>query len=311
MIEVRDLFFNTPARRKFMRSPGSEFGRINDSVQKIAMVNADAGFTLTHNGRKALDLPRNQTRKERCVALMGKDIEDALLEFERVDDPLRGSVKVWGLAGMPSLGRATTKFQHVCVNGRPVKDRSLQHAIKEAYRGLMPPDRFPLLVAFIDMDPAQVDVNVHPQKSEVRFRNPSQLHGLVLTALRQRLLGADLTPSVGFRAPSPGARDFGSTDAPTLALQPATAAHPKAQHPAPHTPTDFVDSLRQMNPKQKGFVYQEVKKQLAEEAPGMMADDARPRSVPRPTGPRKPRRLRGFRDFRGNPEPHPRPPGPR
>lgn len=269
VIEVKDLFFNTPARRKFMRSPGSEFGHINDCVQKIAMVNADCGFTLTHNGRKVQDLPRNQTRKDRCVSLMGKDIQDALLEFERVDDPNRGSAKVWGLAGMPSLGRATTKFQHVCINGRPVKDRNLQHAIKEAYRGLMAPDRFPQLVAFIDMDPSQVDVNVHPQKSEVRFRNPSHLHGLVLTALRQRLLGADLTPSVGFRDSGFGSRQRFEAGGTAL-------ASPKTAEPTPaptiNTTGDFVDYFRKMDPTQKGFVYQEVKKQLQEEAPETISD---------------------------------------
>jgi len=287
VIEVRDLFFNTPARRKFMRSAGSEFGHINDTVQKIAMVNADCGFTLTHNGRKVQDLPRNQTRKDRCVSLMGKDIQDALLEFERVDDPNRGSAKVWGLAGMPSLGRATTKFQHVCINGRPVKDRNLQHAIKEAYRGLMAPDRFPQLVAFIDMDPSQVDVNVHPQKSEVRFRNPSHLHGLVLTALRQRLLGADLTPSVGFRDSGFGSRQRfesgGTALASPIAAEPAPA-------PTINTTGDFVDYFRKMDPTQKGFVYQEVKKQLKEEAPEQLQDEqeddllsGRPPAAPQPS----------------------------
>lgn len=269
VIEVKDLFFNTPARRKFMRSPGSEFGHINDTVQKIAVVNADCGFTLSHNGRKVQDLPRNQTRKDRCVSLMGKDIQEALLEFERTDDPTRGSARVWGLAGMPSLGRATTKFQHVCINGRPVKDRNLQHAIKEAYRGLMPPDRFPQIVAFIDMDPSQVDVNVHPQKSEVRFRNPSHLHGLVLTALRQRLLGADLTPSVGFRDSGSGQPmrfEAGGTALAPPVAEPAAA-------PTINTTSDFVDYFRRMDPTQKGFVYQEVKKQLAEDAPEQLQDE--------------------------------------
>lgn len=134
VIEVRDLFFNTPARRKFMRSPGSEFGHINDTLTRIAMVNPDAGFTLTHNGRSVRDLPPNQSRSERCIDLLGKDLAEGLLEFDHLDDPTRGSAHVWGLAGLPSLARATSKFQHVCINGRPIKDRSLGHAIKEAYQ---------------------------------------------------------------------------------------------------------------------------------------------------------------------------------
>ena len=254
VIEVRDLFFNTPARRKFMRSPASEFGHINDTLARIAMVNPDCGFTLTHNGRTVRDLPRNQSRRERCIDLLGKDLEEGLLEFDHHDDPSRGSAHAWGLAGMPSLARATSKFQHVCINGRPIKDRNLMHAIKEAYRGLMPPDKFPMVVLFIDLDPSEVDVNVHPQKAEVRFRHPSHVHGLVLTALRQRLLGADLTPAASFR---PSIPQLGSTDGGVQTAPPIRSTD------------EFVDYFKTMDPKQKGFVYQEVKEQLKQE----MADE--------------------------------------
>lgn len=280
VIEVRDLFFNTPARRKFMRSPGSEFGQINDTLQRIAMVNRDAGFTLMHNGRKVLELPAKQTRRDRCVALLGKDLAEGLLEFDQSDDPAPGSgaaarsggAHVWGLAGLPSLGRATSKFQYVTLNGRPIRDRNLAHAIREAYRGLMPPDRFPMVVLFIDLDPAQVDVNVHPQKAEVRFRNPSHVHGLVLTALRQRLLGADLTPSVGFRG---GVREFGQGTGAAeagpaggeLGREPLFSSSAPAAKSEIRNPSDFVDYFRHMDPKQKGFVYQEVKRQWREQAP--------------------------------------------
>ncbi|MFN3168226.1 MAG: DNA mismatch repair endonuclease MutL [Phycisphaeraceae bacterium] len=254
VIEVRDLFFNTPARRKFMRSPASEFGHINDTLARIAMVNPDCGFTLSHNGRTVRDLPPGQQRHDRCIDLLGKDLAEGLLAFDHHDDPARGSAHVWGLAGLPSLARATSKFQHVCVNGRPIKDRNLMHAIKEAYRGLMPPDKFPMVVLFIDLDPSQVDVNVHPQKAEVRFRHPSHAHGLVLTALRQRLLGADLTPSVGIRESGVGSRFSAG------GMQTATQA------PLIQTANDFVDYFKAMDPKQKGFVYSEVKRQLKEEA---------------------------------------------
>ncbi len=260
VIEVRDLFFNTPARRKFMRSPAGEFGHINDTLARIAIVNPDCGFTLAHNGRTVRDLPRNQSRRERCIDLLGKDLEEGLLEFDHHDDPQRGSAHAWGLAGLPSLARATSKFQHVCVNGRPIRDRRLMHAVKEAYRGLMPPDKFPMVVLFIDLDPSHVDVNVHPQKAEVRFRHPSHVHGLVLTALRQRLLGADLTPSATFRPPVPA---IGSTE-------PA----PVATQAAPIRSTDeFVDYFKAMDPKQKGFVYQEVKEQLKQELAEEVAEE--------------------------------------
>jgi DNA mismatch repair protein MutL len=258
VIEVRDLFFNTPARRKFMRSPASEFGHINDTLARIAMVNPDCGFTLTHNGRTVRDLPRNQSRRERCIDLLGKDLEEGLLEFDHHDDPSRGSAHAWGLAGMPSLARATSKFQHVCINGRPIKDRNLMHAIKEAYRGLMPPDKFPMVVLFIDLDPSQVDVNVHPQKAEVRFRHPSHVHGLVLTALRQRLLGADLTPAASFR---PSIPQLGSTDGGVQTAPPIRSTD------------EFVDYFKTMDPKQKGFVYQEVKEQLKQEMAEEVAEE--------------------------------------
>ena len=258
VIEVRDLFFNTPARRKFMRSPASEFGHINDTLARIAMVNPDCGFMLTHNGRTVRDLPRNQSRKERCIDLLGKDLEEGLLEFDHHDDPTRGSAHVWGLAGLPSLARATSKFQHVCVNGRPIKDRNLMHAVKEAYRGLMPPDKFPMVVLFIDLDPSAVDVNVHPQKAEVRFRHPSHVHGLVLTALRQRLLGADLTPAATFRPPIP---QIGSTEPVVTAASPIRSTD------------EFVDYFKAMDPKQKGFVYQEVKEQLKQEMPEQVTEE--------------------------------------
>jgi DNA mismatch repair protein MutL len=259
VIEVRDLFFNTPARRKFMRSPASEFGHINDTLARIAMVNPDCGFTLAHNGRTVRDLPRNQSRKERCIDLLGKDLEEGLLEFDHHDDPSRGSAHAWGLAGLPSLARATSKFQHVCVNGRPIKDRNLMHAIKEAYRGLMPPDKFPMVVLFIDLDSSQVDVNVHPQKAEVRFRHPSHVHGLVLTALRQRLLGADLTPAATFRPTIP---QIGSTEGGGVQTAPPI-----------RSTDDFVDYFKAMDPKQKGFVYSEVKRQLKQETPEEVTEE--------------------------------------
>ncbi len=269
VIEVRDLFFNTPARRKFMRSPASEFGHINDTLSRIAMVNPDCGFTLTHNGRGVRDLSPNQPRRERCIELLGKDLAEGLLAFEHHDDPVRGSAKVWGLAGLPSLARATSKFQHVCVNGRPIKDRNLAHAIKEAYRGLMPPDKFPMVVLFIDLDPAHVDVNVHPQKAEVRFRHPSHVHGLVLTALRQRLLGADLTPSAQVRGAMFDVRSIEPATA-DIGNRPSPIEHQTSNI---HTASDFVNYFRAMDPRQKGFVYSEVKRQLQAESPEEVGEE--------------------------------------
>ncbi len=251
VLEVRDLFFNTPARRKFLRTAPTEFGHINDTLTRIAMVHHKVAFKLKNNDRLTFDIPADQDRAQRCVALLGKGLDDELLEFTHEDLPQRGGGRLWGLAGQPSIARATGKAQYLCVNGRPIKDRNLAHAVKEAYRGLMPMDRFPVAVVFLEIDPHAVDVNVHPAKAEVRFRNPSHVHGLVLSAVRQRLLGSDLTPSASLG----GHGSFTGSS-----FQPASLA--------PNVSTDaFVDFFKRMDPKEKGFAYQEVRKALAEEDP--------------------------------------------
>ena len=272
VIEVRDLFFNTPARRKFLRTAPTEFGQINDTLTRIAMVHPEVAFKLKHNDRVTFDIPAGQDRAQRCVALLGKDLDDELLEFTHEDLPERGGARLWGLAGQPSIAKATGKFQYLCVNGRPIKDRNLAHAVKEAYRGLMPMDRFPVAVVFLQIDPQAVDVNVHPAKAEVRFRNPSHAHGLVLSAIRQRLLGSDLTPAAEFQSKNPFHRS---------GFQPQQ--HPGAGFSAqrsdlsPNVSTDaFVDFFRQMDPKQKGFAYQEVRKALASEDPTAIDPDETP-----------------------------------
>lgn len=266
IVEVRDLFFNTPARRKFLRAAPTEFGHINDAITRLAMMHPHVGFTLTNNGRKTLDLSPADTFRGRCIELLGKDIAEALLEFEHRDAPNPDSqspppTAVWGLAGLPSIARGTTKHLYLAVNGRAVKDRNLIHAVKEAYRGLIPPDRHPLAVVFITLDPRQVDVNVHPAKAEVRFRNPSSIHGLVLSTVRARLIGADLTPKLGIGSSGLGIRDEAGRSLESL------APTPNSQSPAPASA--FVDYFRKMDPTQKGFVYEEVKREMAEadEAP--------------------------------------------
>ncbi|MEM6394435.1 MAG: DNA mismatch repair endonuclease MutL [Planctomycetota bacterium] len=257
VVEVRDLFFNVPARRKFLRSPGTEMGHISDTVQRLAMTHAGVEFRLSHNGRVSLDLPSGQGRVERAVAILGKDLAEGLIPFE---EEAGGGAKVWGLAGEPSLARATGKAQHLTVNGRPVKDRNLQHAMREAYRGLIPPDKFPLVVVMVELDPSEVDVNVHPAKSEVRFRNAGMVHGLVLNGLRRALLAKDLTPKAGFGR---GANGIG-----TPVLTPMASAESESASGA------FVDYFKRMDPTQKGLVFEEVKREMAEVDPVGLADAA-------------------------------------
>ncbi|HEX7010458.1 MAG TPA: DNA mismatch repair endonuclease MutL, partial [Phycisphaeraceae bacterium] len=271
VVEVRDLFFNTPARRKFLRSASTEMGHISDIIARLAMVHPRVGFRLTHNGRTVIDLPAESSHARRVVAVLGRDLEEGLLEFELIEPVERGGNRVWGLAGQPALARATSRFQYLSVNSRPIRDRYLAHAVKEAYRGLIPPDQQPVAAVFIEIDPAAVDVNAHPAKAEVRFRQPQQVHGLVLAAIRQRLLGSDLTPSWS----PPGA-----SAAPVLPLPAADAASAIPATPAAGSATDdsvtrqFVDYFRRMDPTQKGFVYQEVKRVIQEELPQAAEEDS-------------------------------------
>ncbi len=265
IVEVRDLFFNTPARRKFMRAAGTEFGHISETVTRLAMVHHHVAFTLTHNGRQSINVAMEPSRRQRCIELLGVELDEAMLEFDQAEPPAAGGGKpaaLWGLAGLPSIARATAKFQYVYVNGRPIRDRNLSHAIKEAYRGLIPPDKQPVVVLFIETDPTAVDVNVHPTKAEVRFREPSRFHGLVLAALRQRLLGSDLTPSVDVRSSMFGVR--------SAKLEPG---EPTDRRSNIADPQDFVDYFKRMDPKQKGFIYQQVKEQLAREQPKIVTTD--------------------------------------
>lgn len=207
VVSVRTLFFNTPARRKFLRTVGTEQARCQEIVHQLALAQPGIAFTLMVDGRRSLDLPRDQSARERALAILGKELESELLEVhaDRFDESpgaegagVRGGgggVTLWGLVGRPSVARATNKAQHVFINGRAVRDRTVQHAISEAFRGLIEPSRYPTAVLMIEMHPAAVDVNVHPTKAEVRFRDSSLMHSIVMNAIRRALRAADLTPT--------------------------------------------------------------------------------------------------------------------
>jgi DNA mismatch repair protein MutL len=193
-VTVRNLFFNTPARRKFLRTPTTEQGRCMDWLRDLAMAHPAVGFTVLCDGRRSLDLAPNQTPRERVLSIIGADVEDQLIEVS-VDqfDDARG-LAIWGLVGLPTLARPTSKAQHVFLRGRVIRDRTIQHAIAEAYRGLIEPGRYPTAVLMIEMSPEGVDVNVHPAKLEVRFRDQSMVHSAVLGCIRRALQSRDLTP---------------------------------------------------------------------------------------------------------------------
>ncbi|HLP84035.1 MAG TPA: DNA mismatch repair endonuclease MutL, partial [Phycisphaerales bacterium] len=195
-ITVRNLFFNTPARRKFLKTVNTERERCAETFQALVLAHPNVAFTMTVDGKRTLDVPANQGPHQRTLAILGKELESQLIPVaaDRFDDA-RG-VSLWGLAGLPSLARGSTKSQHVFVNGRNVRDKTIQHAIAEAYRGLIEPGRYPTVLLMLDMSPQGVDVNVHPQKAEVRFRDSGLVHSIVLRALRDALRKADVTPTV-------------------------------------------------------------------------------------------------------------------
>ncbi len=201
-IEVRNLFFNTPARRKFIKGAGTEFGHISEAVLRIALPHPGIGFRLTHNGRTALDLPASDG-DTRLLSAWPDEFHEQRMALAAGD----AEMKVRGIIGLPELARPTAKYQYLYLNGRAIRDRFVIHALREAYRGLTEPGRHPAAILLLEMPPGDVDVNVHPTKSEVRFRDSGRVHGLVLSAVRERLLGSDLTPrAVPMRAEDDSAR---------------------------------------------------------------------------------------------------------
>jgi DNA mismatch repair protein MutL len=179
---VEDLYFNTPARKKFMRSEQTEFGHCEETFRRIALAHPDTAFTLRHNGRIST-LLRVQTLGERAAALLGREFLDASIPVEAQ----AGTLRLFGLAGTPQAARARADSQYLFVNGRFVRDRMLSHAVREAYRDTLHGDRQPAYLLFLEIDPRGVDVNVHPAKIEVRFRDSGSIHQFVMHALKRAL----------------------------------------------------------------------------------------------------------------------------
>jgi DNA mismatch repair protein MutL len=188
--EVRDLFYATPARLKFMKSERSESLAISEEIRRQAMAHEAVGFTLDLDGRRALRLPAEfpgaQGRLKRLAAVLGREFEENALLL----DHEREGVRLSGYAGLPTYSRGNGGHQYLFVNGRPVRDRLLQGALRAAYADFLARDRHPAAALFIELDPREVDVNVHPAKAEVRFRDPGLVRGLIVGGLRHALAGA-------------------------------------------------------------------------------------------------------------------------
>ncbi len=194
-IEVRHLFYSIPVRKAFLKSVATELGHVSEVVTRLALAHPTVHFVLKHNGKMVFELPASAGLKDRIGLFFGGDVQDALLELDSGPNVMRVS----GLIADPKCDRGNPKLQYLFVNGRWFRDRSIGHALQEAYRGLLMTGRYAVGFLFLDVPPAAVDINVHPQKHEVRFREQSSVYALVRSAVKARLLKANLVPLL--RAP--------------------------------------------------------------------------------------------------------------
>ncbi len=210
-IVVENLFAKVPARRKFLRTPRSEYAAAADTIRRLAMARPDIGFTLEHDGRRNISVQPGETRPERVAALTDRQ----LIENSVVVDYDRGTAKLEGVASLPTFNRGVADHQYLFVNGRPVKDRLLIGAVRGAYQDLLARDRHPVLALFLTVPPGEVDVNVHPAKTEVRFREPANIRGLIVGGLRHAL------DEAGFRSVQrPSAAALGNWQAEPVGMPP-------------------------------------------------------------------------------------------
>ncbi len=193
VMEIRNLFFNTPVRRKFMRSAQTEMGHIVEAFTRIALAHPLVHMTIRSGGRELYDLPPTTFWAERIAAFFGGEIADGLIGVDSDD----GEVRVSGYVCDPSVSRGNSRMQYLFLNGRHIRDRSLQHALTEAYRGLLMTGRNPVCFLKLDLPAEMVDVNVHPTKLEVRFADGGRIYARVLQTLRHKFLSSDLTMRVG------------------------------------------------------------------------------------------------------------------
>ncbi|KQS50929.1 MULTISPECIES: DNA mismatch repair endonuclease MutL [unclassified Sphingomonas] len=182
-VVVEDLFARVPARRKFLRSPRAEYAACLDVVRRLAMARPDIGFTLEHDGRRALSAMQVEDRPGRVATLTDRALADNSVAI----DLEREGLVLGGVASLPTYNRGIADHQYLFVNGRPVKDRLLMGAIRGAYAEMLPRDRHAVVALFLDIPTDQVDVNVHPAKTEVRFRDPAMVRGLIVSGLRRAL----------------------------------------------------------------------------------------------------------------------------
>ncbi len=188
-LEVENLFCNTPVRRKFLRTPQTEMGHAQEAFLRIALAHPHIHFTLRHGKRVLLDLPVVESWRERIATAFGGEIAESLIRVQSDDGP----ITLAGYVAHPDVSRSNNRMQYLFLNGRHIRDRALQHALGEAYRGLLLTGRYPICFLKLELPADQVDVNVHPSKLEVRFQDGGRLYSQLLGTLRSTFLSTDLT----------------------------------------------------------------------------------------------------------------------
>ncbi|MBN2751656.1 MAG: DNA mismatch repair endonuclease MutL [Rhodospirillaceae bacterium] len=230
-VEIRDLFFATPARLKFLKSPRTEANHALDAVTRLAMAHPQVGFSFSDDGRDRLNVPPESgdlfdARLARLRKILGREFAENAVPV----DIIREGLRLTGYAGLPTFNKGTAQDQYLFVNGRPVRDRLLLGAVRGAYRDVLAHDRHPVLALFLTVDPEFVDVNVHPAKAEVRFRDPGLVRALIVSGLKSAIGQA------GFRAADAGSSMLS-------AFHPMGGGHPGGGHlGSGHNPRTTLDA---------------------------------------------------------------------
>ncbi|MFH1421322.1 MAG: DNA mismatch repair endonuclease MutL [Planctomycetota bacterium] len=185
-ITVEDLFYNVPARRKFLRSTAAEASYITETVTKIAMITPSVDYQMIRDNRRVMTLPQAASIRERLTSLFGEEFAEGLLEAEESAE----KIKVKVLIGSPIQNRADTKMQFAFVNNRPIRDKVIIKAIMDAFSGLLPQRRYPVAIVLLEIEPHEIDVNVHPAKTEIRFKTPGFIHSIVRSTISKALRGS-------------------------------------------------------------------------------------------------------------------------
>ena len=264
-VEVRDLFFNTPARLKFLKGAAAETAATLRALTGLAAAHPDVQLRVSHNGRPAITAPQAGDDRERMGALWGWDTAGRLVAVDRTEHGLR----VRGLVAPPDLTRGNRDDILVVVNGRPVRDPALVQAILEAHRPLLPRDRYPLALIHLDLDPAGVDVNVHPTKATVRFQHARLVHEMIVAALREALARREVVPEM---RPAGAASGVGIASGEPLVTGEQAALF--AEEPAPYSPGLFGRVLGQV---QNTFIVSTSEREV-------FFLDPKPGTPPGPTG---------------------------